>query len=64
MNTYTYECKEHGDFEVKMPMSKHVNVQPCPVCGKESSQVHREAYIFQESFPGSFRASNPKPAKW
>ena len=39
MPLYTYECKEHGEFDRVMFMSELVPELPCPECGNPSRRV-------------------------
>jgi hypothetical protein len=48
---YTYECPEHGPFELSLPLNKWDDKMPCPKgnCGKISEQV-----LLPSRTPGQF----------
>ena len=39
MPLYSYECKEHGEFEVVSYISEYEYKRPCPKCNKLCSNV-------------------------
>lgn len=39
MPRYTYECVEHGTFDLVLPLREWDDPKPCKKCGKPSSQV-------------------------
>lgn len=39
MATYTYECPQHGEFDIESSISSHSPVTECLVCGATSRQV-------------------------
>ena len=36
---YTYECPNHGEFDVILKVNKMTKTRKCPECGKRSKKV-------------------------
>jgi len=68
MPTYDYNCKEHGDFELRQSMKDHAKGD-CPTCGSECNQVIRSAprplieAMADSGCPGAFMTSGDRMTK-
>lgn len=59
MPSYDYKCKEHGIFNVKIPLSDVSFPVTCPDCGQDMSKIfHPVAVSFKGG--GFYRTDNRK----
>lgn len=45
MPTYTYECPEHGQFDLFRRVAEMTKVESCPVCSLPSEKIIVPSYV-------------------
>lgn len=51
MPVYSYTCKDHGRYEVLMPMEQ-CNEGKCPKCGKVGQRKFDPCHVYVDFRPG------------